>query len=217
MADKEKKVKDGENDVQEKESKEQIKGENKILKIILILIGVIVVLGLGGYLFIDNVRHFDYLGVDYEVVKFCDTEPCLILYQTSLPVVHNGVRTDYNFYLRNDPRELETVEFDGDITLLPEMIINSTGDFNCDGDGVIAIANLVQLYEVVGTKVMRNESIQCDLLGGHTFIQIQEGDETRINKFGVSCYEINVNNCEILEGTEKFMIKSFAEVQKLLN
>jgi hypothetical protein len=49
------------------------------------------------------------------------------------------------------------------------------------------------------------------------FVQIEEGEETRIEQFGPSCYKLIVNDCEILPATERFMIEVFSEFNALLN
>jgi hypothetical protein len=201
--------------VEEKPTKKEIIKENKILRNIFISIGIMAVLILLGYLFIDNVRNFEYKGVDFEIIKFCDEKPCLILYQTSLPVIYNGNKAEYNFYLRNDPRNLD-VPFKGEVNLIPNMIINATNDFNCNGDGIISMVNLVKLYEIIGTKVIKNDKLECDPSGNYMFLKIQEANETSIEQIGMACYTLNVNNCEILEATEKFMIETFVEVKRKL-
>jgi len=38
------------------------------------------------------------------------------------------------------------------MNLIENMVINSTSDFNCNGDGIIAIANFVQFYELLGVN-----------------------------------------------------------------
>tara|TARA_Y100000034_G_scaffold76680_1_gene92135 strand:+ start:239 stop:946 length:708 start_codon:yes stop_codon:yes gene_type:complete len=214
--DEEKTVKvEGFETIEEKPEKEQIIKENKILRNIFISIGIIVVLILLGYLAVNNIRNFEHQGVNFETVKFCDVKPCLILYQTSLPVISNGNKAEYNFYLRNDPRNLN-VSFKGEVNLIPNMVVNATSDFNCNGDGIISMANLVKLYEIIGTSVIKNEALECDPSGNHMFLQIQEANETSIEQFGMACYTLNVNNCEILEVTEKFMIETFVEVERKL-
>ena len=194
----------------EKITKKQIKQENKILRNIFIIIGVTVI-GIILIFFISNsVNNFEYKGVKFQKVN--EVAP----YKTQFPVMYNGNIIPYNIYLRNDPRKLDKIEFDGEMNLIENMVINSTGDFNCNGDGIIAIANLVQFYEILGTNIFKNETLSCDDEKKYTFIQIQEGTETKIEQFGYSCYNININNCEILEGTERFMIESFVEVNKRL-
>ena len=197
--------------------KGQTKEENKILRNIFMLIGGVIILILAGYLIIDNVKNFEYKSVLFKTVKFCDIEPCLILYQTTFPVISNGKNAEYNIYLRNDPRKLDSIIFNGKMNLFGDMVINSTGDFNCDGDGVIAVANMVNFYELLGTNIFKNETLGCNNQDKYTFVQILEGNETKIEQIGFSCYNIEINNCEILEGTERFLIESFIKVNDFLN
>lgn len=201
---------------EKKVSKGQIKEENKILRNLFILIGGILILILIGYLIIDNIKNIDYKGVSFKTVKFCDIEPCLILYQTTFPVISQGKLAEYSIYIRNNPKELDKIVFDGEMNLFDNMVISSTGDFNCDGDGIIAVANLVNFYELMGTNVFKNETLTCDDENKYAFLQIQEGNETKIEQIGESCYNIIINNCEILEGTERFMIEAFIEVNKII-
>jgi hypothetical protein len=44
------------------------------------------------------------------------------------------------------------------------------------------------------------------------YIVIQPGNETRIDKFGPNCYSININNCQILEGTERLIGKMLVAI-----
>jgi hypothetical protein len=108
------------------------------------------------------------------------------------------------------------VPFKGEVNLIPNMIINATNDFNCNGDGIISMVNLVKLYEIIGTKVIKNDKLECDPSGNYMFLKIQEANETSIEQIGMACYTLNVNNCEILEATEKFMIETFVEVKRKL-
>lgn len=192
-------------------TKEQINEQNKILRNVLIWLGVIIFVFLIGYFIIDSIRHFEYRGIKFDVVKESD----IIFYKTSIPVLYQDNIVPYNFYMRNDPRELEGMFFEGKISFLKEMVINITEDFNCDGDGIIALANLVNLYGVLGANVIKDENATCDSQGRYVFMQIQPGDETSIEQFGPACYNLNVNNCEILEVTERFMIETFIEFNKL--
>ena len=48
------------------------------------------------------------------------------------------------------------------------------------------------------------------------FVLIQESNRTSIEQFGPACYNINIKNCEILKGTERFMIDTFVEINKIL-
>jgi hypothetical protein len=96
------------------------------------------------------------------------------------------------------------------------MVINMTNDFNCNGDGIIALANLVKLYSIMGASVIKDENATCDLQGSYMFLRIENGNQTKIEQFGPACYKIYVNNCEILAGTEKFMTETFSEIIKAM-
>jgi hypothetical protein len=203
---------------QPKETKgnRQIKQENKILRNLLIGIGIFIVILLAGYLFLDNIRNFGYKGVDFQTVSFCDTKPCLVLYQTTFPVLHNGEVIPYNIFLRNHPNDLDKIPFNGSMNLYNELVMESPDDFNCNGDGIISIANVMNFYRILEVNVFKNETLKCDENAGYTYINIIKGDETRIDQTGWSCYDISINNCEILEGTERFLLESFVDVNELL-
>jgi len=195
---------------------EQIKSNNKILRNILIVIGVIA-LGVISFVIVSNsLSRFEYRGVNFEIVRFCDAgPPCLVTYRTSIPIDVEGTTVPFNFYLRNDPRELEErVDFTGDIFFSRDMVLNSEADFVCDGKGAIAAANLIQLYSVMGTKVIKDENASCDLLGRYLFVQVKPGNKTKVDQFGPRCYNIDIKGCEILEGTEKFMIETLVKVNE---
>lgn len=193
--------------------KEQVKSEDKILKNFFIGIGAVIVVIVLIILILNSAKNFEYEGIKFKIVREGD----LILYQTSLPVIYQGKTIPYNFYLRNDPRDLgENVHFYGRINLEQILVINSTESFNCDGDGIIAIANLVNLYRISGIEVIKDENAECDAEGRYAFIQLQEGNETNIEKFGPACYNVNINNCEILKATERLMLESLIEINRLL-
>lgn len=192
--------------------KEQIKKENIILRNFLIGIGVVII-AIIVFVFISySSTHFKYENVKFQVIR----EGEIIFYKTELPVIYQGERQKYNFYLRKDPRIVgENVAFDGEVVFKQNMVINSTGDFNCDGDDVIAIANFVNLHTLAGIDVIKDENASCDPDGLYMFVQLREGNETSVEKFGPACYYININNCEILEGTERFMLETFLKLNEL--
>ena len=118
---------------------------------------------------------------------------------------------NYNFFLRNDPRKSK-VDFNGELEIKKLAVMNSEEEFSCDGNGIIAVANLRQLYEMVGTKIIRDENATCDSEGRYIYINLKEGEKTKIEQIGKACYDIVINNCEILEGTERFMVETFAKI-----
>ncbi|MAG78924.1 hypothetical protein CMI40_00935 [Candidatus Pacearchaeota archaeon] len=192
-------------------TKKQIKEENKILRNVFITIAILFVIFLLSYLYLSSRKHIEYNGVDFDIVK----EGNIMFYKTSFPVMYQGKEAVYNVYIRNNPEELDKIPFNGEIVLSENMVINMSGsDFVCDGDGVIAIANLVKPLEVFGMKIIKDLNASCDPEGRYTFMQIQPGDKTSIDKVGPRCYNLNINNCEILEVTERFLIEAFVKINQ---
>lgn len=193
-------------------TKEQADSQNKTLKKVIILIACLASILIIAYFAIVGIRHFEYKGVEFEIVK----EGKIILYRTSIPVMYNGKPADYNFYLRNDPRKLDDIPFDGKIILVKDMVINMSGsDFNCEGYGIIGVANFVKLNELLGVKVMRDENATCDSQGRYMHVQIQPGEITKITQTGQVCYTIEVKDCEILKATEKMMVEIFVRYNEV--
>jgi hypothetical protein len=196
----------------EKEKEKQIKHQNNILKGMLIIVGVIVVIIVAWFVIAQSVRTFEYKDLDFEIVQ----EGELIFYRTGLPTMYQGQLTEYSFYLRNDARDLDkSVPFTGVLDLKSTAVLNMESDFSCEGKGVIAVANLLKLYKFVDVDVLSDENATCDPESRYTFIQILEGNETKIEMTGQSCYNIYINNCEILEGTERMMIETLNKVRSV--
>lgn len=193
--------------------KERVKNEKKILRNVLLVIGVMIMVFVSYLVASYFISNFEYEGVRFSVVS---DEFVGVLYNTYVPVVYDGKNANYNFWLRNDPRKtIREVEFDGDLAIKPLMVINITGDLNCNGDGIIAIPNLSNLYKVAGADVVKNSTVTCSASGEYSYIDIQAGNETKITEVAPACYEISVNNCEILMATERFMIETFVELKKI--
>jgi len=192
--------------------KEQIKSEDKILKNLFIGLGIAIIAIVLIVLISNFAKNFEYEGVKFKIIKEGD----LILYQTSIPVIYQEKRVPYNFYFRNDPRDLgKDIPFEGEIELKQILVLNSTEDFNCGGDGIIAVANLLNLYKISGIDVIKDDEAVCDSEGRYAFMKLQAGNETSIEKFGSACYNVNINNCEILKALERMMLESFIEINKL--
>jgi len=204
-------------------SKEQLEKEKKIFIGVGIAMLCFILMFAAVYFIIYLTNHFEVGGVNFEIDK-TDLQGQTI-YKTSIPgTIYNGTfilggtigtRADYNFYFRTDPRILEKdISFDGVLNIEGNMVLNMTQDFNCDGKGIIAIANLLNVYKAIGTKVIKDENATCDPNGRYIFLKIQEGNQTSINQFGPTCYDINVNNCEILPATERYLLETLIDVNQ---
>ena len=197
-------------------SKKEIKYQDKILKIVIIFC-VIAILTIALIIFISKIpKKFEYKGVEFKEVNFCDSGPssCLRTYQTKVPVTLDGKKANYSFYLHKNPEEtLEKVAFEGGVNLREELVMDIRFNRFCEGFEQIAVANLLNLYTISVKNITGNEK-ECNLSAEKMYIRVQEADTTYIEKTGPACYHINIKGCEILEGTERFMIESFAEIKR---
>lgn len=200
-------------DIEEKEviTKNQVKSENKILKKVFIwLIGLSLIF-IFAFLIFNSAKNFEYGGINFNVIKEGDVR----FYHTSFPVTYEGKRLNYNVYLRNDPRKLENIPFNGELNLLKIMVINNTESFVCEGDGGIAMLNFQQILRPFGVELMKDPDATCDPEGRYMFVKIQPGNITSIEQTGQSCYDLNVNNCEILKVTERFIIEVLTQTDEI--
>ena len=197
--------------VDEKPKKEQVVDENKLLRNILITLGILMLIFLGIYFFINSSKSFEYKSVGYTIVN--EIAP----YSTSFPVKYQGKDAVYNIYLRNDPRKIgENIPFSGEINLKQNLVINATNNLNCNGDGIIAVANLAKI-QIFQMEILKDKNATCDSQGMYTFVNIVEGNESKVEQYGPSCYELTVNNCEVIPVTERFLIEVFAEVKSKID
>ena len=203
-------------------NKNQIKKENKILQNFFIWIGIFVVL-LGLWLLIlYSQANFTYQGLKFNKMK----QGNLILYHTKIPVFYQGKNYNYNLYLRKNPKKskvnfdkvsmlpngtLEKAPSQGKINLREMMVLNISNEFQCKGDGVVSVANLQQSLKYLGTKVIHDPNATCDDLGRYLFVKVLAGNRTRIEQTSPTCYNLYVNNCEVLDVTEKFLVESIVE------
>lgn len=200
-------------------SDEKSKKKNeKVIRNFLIILGGIIILLIAAYFVFFSMKYakYDYNGVKFSTVQ----EGKLLFYKMSLPVIYQGKITPYNFYIRTNPRTLKKVPFDGlnNYQLMTNIIIVSKSNFtNCNGDQIIAMANLVKLYTFMGAKVdvQYGNSTLCDLSGRTFYLNLEESNQTKIYQVGSSCYQVDVNNCEILEATEKMMVESVVKYNAL--
>jgi len=157
----------------------------------------------------------NYHGVDFAVEK----TGSLIFYHTQIPYYAKDPKIKYNFWIRNNPKALENkVDFDGEMYIRPIIVFNLTGsDFQCDGDGIIAMKNLEQLYQVLGSKVIVDPNATCETeypdTPRYVYVNIQPGEQTKIQQVSKACYTIYVKDCEILPATERYMTETFVAMK----
>lgn len=193
-------------------SEKEKKKQSELIKNILYVLGGIIILIFLVFLISYYKYNFNYMGFSWNTEEYGD----ILIYHTSFPIIVNGQHTaDYNVYLRNDPRKLKkNIPFEGDINLKEITIINQTQDFNCGGMGVIGVQGLNYFFTNAGLKFGKDPNASCDSEGRYMFIQMQEGNQTNIEQYGPSCYNLNINNCQVNEVSERFLIEVLFDLRK---
>lgn len=190
---------------------EEKKDYNKLLRNILIGIGFFIIAFIAVILMIEASKHFSYKDLEFEKVKVGK----IVFYKTQFPIQGDDGWKTFNLYMRTNPNDLEVIPFEGDkINLKNILVINQTDEFQCGGKGIISIANLIQfLKDGVGIDVVQDKNATCDEQGRYIFLEIESANETKIVQNSQNCYTIQVSNCQILEGTEKFILEKLVELK----
>ena len=200
---KEKIIKTCGNETEKHSSKNDAKKENKILAMVLLFLGIALISFIIVFFIIDSSKKFTYNNIKFDIIK----EKEVKFYHTVVPLSNGNIIGNYNVFLRKDPRVIgKNVPLKGKVFLSDMLVLNSTDNFNCDGDGVIAIANFQQIISGFGTKIINDKNATCDEQGRYMFVNLLKGNETKIERFGPVCYNFYINNCEILEVTERFLL-----------
>ncbi|HOW37135.1 MAG TPA: hypothetical protein PLK34_02715, partial [Candidatus Pacearchaeota archaeon] len=192
---------------QETQKKDVAKRESPVeTKAIVIFLIIIIALASFAFLvkyLLDNSKKINYQGVEFLVEKHGN----IIFYHTTVPYLAKNASIPYNFWIRNNPKALEkNVPFNGTLYIRPLMGMKTSEELQCGGDGVIATANLANLYEALGVKVLNDPNATCDNYGEnprYVFVNIQPANETSIQETAPGCYNINVKDCKILPATER--------------
>lgn len=157
------------------------------------------------YFIFSSMTNFTYNGKDFQKIRMGE----LTFYKIAFPLSSTTGQhiADYNIYLRNDPRKLENISINGNITVKNNILITSREDFIC-GDNNIAIANFIQYFEGVEKRTVNSmANVTCTQNpSGTTLIKIENSTKSGIERVGNDCYVFNVNNCAILNVTEKFLV-----------
>lgn len=190
----------------EKPSKEQIQNESKMLFWVLGVLGAIILIAIGVMFLMRGSQNFTLNGVPYSILK----EGQLTFYGTKIPQISaNGQRVDYNIYIQNDPRTLEkNIPFNGSVYIRPGVAINMSNSLACHGNGAVAIVNLNNIYKNGLLTTLINDSdgsVPCDSQARYVFVNIQPSNVTNIEQTSMTCYNINVANCQVLPAVERYM------------
>lgn len=196
------------------EKRREERQENKILKIIFLTVLLVVLLIAGIYFYTQSKENFFYKNIEFQKNRIGQID----FYETkTLATASDG--SLFGFRLRIKPSVLENIPFknSSDLKLLKVNGYNyqENMSFNCEGDGVIAMANLQRLFDKQGMIFVRDPNSGCDPEGRYNYFNIIYGPVTEINEIGPNCYNIvisgNDSQCQILQATEKLMVELYSK------
>lgn len=194
------------------------KTNKKNLKITLIFMLACVFLFLIAYNILKGEQSFIYKGIPFTKYQYSKT---LMLYSFPVEINLNKINAKYTFFLRKDPRKIKD-NFNGTINLKKYLIINvqeeEPGEFNCDGDGIISLGNIQALYTKMGIEVLSDRESSCENISkNEVLLTIKKGNKTELVQDNEKCYTVYVKDCEILEGTERFIVETVVKLNQLKN
>jgi len=205
-----------------KGSKERIKHQEKILRNFLIILAGVFVLVFLGYYIANAQDNFHYKNLDFNKHR----EKELLFYHTTFPLFNSQGEqiNEFNVYLRKDPGKTSKVDFDGEFELKRNMVINFSENFRSElecegaekGDSIIAIANIQNVFQNAGVNIITDPNASCDSQGRYVYLNIKtRADETMIKEYNDNCYNLYVKDCEILKGTERFLLEALVEMNRI--
>ncbi len=205
--------------------KRKVSKERKLEKELMYIIGFIVLLVI---IFMTASAFFKSLNtIDYEGLTFTKGRVGnLVLYHHYYYYKSkNGNLVQYNLYLRNDPR-YNNVSVEGDKVLFNKNVesylsVDSLNLEVCPYSilGVGNLAGFLTQNEVIinggnldpdAANVTGQEYVTCANHSNRKVIELKEGDETGI-KINGNCYEIIVNNCDVMQAIERFQIQTILD------
>ena len=215
------------NSKEDKEDKELEEIQNKQIKwAVFLMVAIVLIIVVVPFIKSNFIDKFDYKGLVFQKTQLGE----LIFYSAKFPVVTGTgqVIGDYAVNLRNDPRDLEYIPIN-----VSDGKIEFTLDGNKYGDVYISLNPFMEVCEDSGIALLslsgflKDSSLNvksavtdkayardnnltqrwCYNSGFDTVILITDGNKTTINEINPNCYELQFNNCEILQVSEKFMLK----------
>ena len=158
---------------------------------------------------------FEYQGSRFTKINYGELRMYHVVFPLYQSVTGQHV-ADFNLYLRSDPRTLEHISVPEDFQLTRKLVLTGDADKILCEDNGIAFGNLANAFKNIWqVPVIANTSLKCDPqeTEGATYLILKETNVSSIEKTGNHCYTLNINNCEVLNVTERFIIESMAKAK----
>src|SRR3989344_817180 len=199
--------------------------QNKQIKIVLVLIGILFLAGILSYYIYQQVSNPEYRGLKFYKVK----EGKIDFYVVRVPSINpltGQAEGYYDMALRNNPNDLNYINFTGRAKFLRNITLSFSRAIEGCSDNLIAVANFVRVFNgglgfnikgaTTNEEYARDVNMTyatCDHAGNQTVIIIQNaslGGPTAIEETIDDCYVIDVDKCEVLPALERFMLETAA-------
>jgi len=200
--------------------------ERQIKWAIYLMVAVVLVIVVLPYIKSNYIDKFDYHGLTFQKTQLGDLE----FYSTQFPVVvgTGEVVGSYSVNLRNNPKELDKIpittnknriEFtlndgkfgDAYIALNPFMeLCDNSSIAMASLSGFLKDSNLNVISAVTDKAYARDNNITqrwCNSDPLDTVFYVTDGNDTKITEIQNGCYELQFNNCEILQVSERTILK----------
>jgi hypothetical protein len=194
-------------------SPETKENHRKQLVFILILVGFLFGILAVGYLVYTSMTSFEYQGSKFTKINYGELQMYHVVFPLYQSVTGQHV-ADFNLYLRNDPRTLERISVPDNFQLTRTLVLTGDADKILCEDNGIAFGNLANAFKNIWqVPLVANTTLKCDpkATNGATYLILKESNVSSIEKTGNYCYTLNINNCEVLNVTERFILESMAK------
>jgi len=187
----------------EKKKKESLKESKSSKNTIIVIIMLTLLIAVVVAHFLTEEETFEYNGIEFSVseqggVTFYVSKPILVGFVA-------GGQSPFNIQLRNDPRILEEIPFEGNLVLKKQAIISFSPEIeNCE-DTYVTLVDFSRVLKAFGIDTSAASSdkehasenempfIDCRDATDQTVILLEAGEETKISKEG-DCYTLEINN-----------------------
>ena len=204
----------------ETELKEAKKAESpkysKYTKIVVIIMAIVLVSIFIIYWLIQESKTFEYKGIKF----YKEKEGSLTFYKSLLGyATQSGQSIPFIVKLRKDPRETDKILVEGEIdNIRPKAVFSLSPEIaNCSDTTrtMVDFSITLKAFGISTTAATTDKNFSkernipltdCKDAKLKTVIVMKEGNETKIIKTG-DCYTIEINNCEISESFEKFILE----------
>jgi len=204
--------------------------DNKIVLGFILIVAAVIIIALLATYYSNN---FKYNGVDFKKINYGNIR----LYTATIPVEdYYGNILEYRTTdFRNDPRKLaDKVSFSENLTIkfLDKYMTYLTfqdDTLNCENNGLAAANLAIFLRDAIKIEykpALANQTqaniknisyVTCETNPLNTVIYLHQGNETKITKQMVSCYDVQFKDCEILEAAEAFELKILEQYMNSLS